>query len=152
MTRPILFALLAGLCWGVGEIFTKSVLHTGKIGPVTAIAVRSTIALPVLWAVYLLWVSRMHHEPANWMTNAGAPGLWKLILGSGLIAGAGGMIFFYLALGTGEISRVKPIAFTIAPCIAVLLGWLILGEAMTLRKGIAVMLVLGGVALLSSEK
>jgi transporter family protein len=148
--KAILFAVLAGLCWGIGEVFTKSVLHTGKIGPVTAIAVRSTIALPILWIVYLMWVQRMSHEPVNWLTNAGAPTLWKLILGSGLVAGAGGMIFFYLALGMGEISRVKPIAFTIAPCVAVLIGWLVLGEAMTLRKTVAVMMVIAGVVLLTS--
>ena len=152
MSKSILFAILAGLCWGVGEVFTKSVLHTGKIGPVTAIAVRSTIALPVLWIVYFLWVQRMNHEPTNWLTGAGGAALWKLILGSGLIAGAGGMIFFYLALSTGEISRIKPIAFTIAPCVAVLLGWVALGEAMTVRKGIAVVMVLAGVVLLTWEK
>jgi len=150
--KAILFAVLAGLCWGIGEVFTKSVLHTDRVGPITAIAVRSTIALPVLWIVYVLWVQRMNQEPVNWLTNAGGPTLWKLVLGSGLIAGAGGMIFFYLALGTGEISRIKPIAFTIAPCVAVLLGWLVLGETMTVRKGIAVALVLAGVVLLTSER
>lgn len=152
MTKSILFAVLAGVCWGVGEVFTKSVLHTGRIGPITAIAVRSTIALPILWIVYVLWVQRLNNEPANWLAEAGASNLWKVILGSGLIAGAGGMMFFYLALSTGEISRIKPIAFTIAPCIAVLLGWLALGEAMTVRKGIAVVMVLSGVVLLTWEK
>jgi transporter family protein len=149
--KPILFAILAGLCWGVGEIFTKSVLHTGKVGPITAIAVRSSVALPILWLMYLLWVQRMQQEPSNWLINAGASNIWKIVLGSGLIAGAGGMIFFYLALGAGEISRVKPIAFTIAPCVAVILGWLVLGESMTLRKAVAVGMVLAGVVLLTWE-
>ena len=43
--QTILFAVLAGLCWGIGEMFTKSVLHTKQIGPITAIAVRSTFVL-----------------------------------------------------------------------------------------------------------
>ena len=34
--QTVIYAVLAGLCWGVGESFTKSVLHTHKIGPVTA--------------------------------------------------------------------------------------------------------------------
>jgi uncharacterized membrane protein len=49
--KAVLIAAAAGLCWGVGELFTKMVLHTGKIGPLTAIAVRSTVALPILWAL-----------------------------------------------------------------------------------------------------
>ena len=51
-----MLAILAGTFWGVGEFFTKQVLHTGRVGPVTAITVRSTVALPVLWLVYLLFV------------------------------------------------------------------------------------------------
>ena len=35
--KAILLAVGAGACWGVGEIFTKSVLHTGRVGPLTAL-------------------------------------------------------------------------------------------------------------------
>ena len=35
--KAVLFALAAGLCWGIGEVCTKSVLHSGKVGPLTAI-------------------------------------------------------------------------------------------------------------------
>ena len=42
----IVLAVLAGLAWGIGEVFTKSVLHSKQIGPITAIAVRSSVALP----------------------------------------------------------------------------------------------------------
>jgi drug/metabolite transporter (DMT)-like permease len=52
--NAIILAVLAGVCWGIGELFTKSVLHSGKVGPLTAIAVRSTIALPVLWFAYFI--------------------------------------------------------------------------------------------------
>lgn len=146
--QAILFAVLAGLCWGIGELFTKSVLHTEKIGPLTAIAVRSTVALPVLWLVYAVSVHWYRTEPRNWL-EAGWPTLGKLVLGSGLIAGAGGMIFFYSALKLGEISRIKPITFTIAPATAVILGYFFLHEPLTMRKIIAVALVLAGVALLT---
>ncbi len=150
--KPIIFAVLAGLCWGIGELFTRSVLHTHRVGPVTAIAVRSLIALPVLWGVWALCIFglKMPSEPRDWL-NAGTPTLLKLILGSGLIAGAGGMIFFYLALATGEVSRVKPIAFALAPATAVVLGMLILGEPVTARKIVAVALILTGVILLTGK-
>ena len=61
------------------------------------------------------------------------------------------MVFFYLALSMGEIGKVKPIAFTVAPTTAVVLGCLFLGEPFTLRKAVAVLLVLSGVLLLTSK-
>lgn len=146
--KAILFAIAAGLFWGVGEVFTKSVLHTKQIGPVTAIALRSTIALPILWLVYLIITRATNLEAQNW-TKADPGTLWKLALGSGLLAGAGGMICFYAALNFGEVSRIKPIAFALAPATAVLIGWLALGEPMTARKAAAVALILTGVVMLS---
>lgn len=148
--QAALLAMMAGLCWGIGELFTKMVLHTGKIGPVTAMAVRSTLALPILWMVWW-FVARAGKEPAGWI-HAGTPTLAKLGLGSGLLAGAGGMIFFYLALHAGDITKVKPIAFTVAPTTAVLLGWLFLGESLSAQKLLGVALVLGGVALLTTSR
>jgi len=146
--KAILFAIAAGLFWGVGEVFTKSVLHTKQIGPITAIAVRSTVALPILWLVYFFVVKSAKLEPQAW-AKADPGTLWKLVLGSGLLAGAGGMICFYAALNFGEISRIKPIAFALAPATAVLIGWLALGEPMHARKAIAVALILTGVVMIS---
>jgi uncharacterized membrane protein len=146
--NAIIFATLAGLFWGVGELFTKSVLHSKQVGPLTAIAVRSTVALPVLWAAYAVATHRLRVEPAGW-ASADAGVLWKLVLGSGLVAGALAMICFYLSLHLGEISRVKPIAFAVAPATAVVLGWLVLGESMTLRKAAGVAAILIGVILLT---
>ena len=59
------------------------------------------------------------------------------------------MIFFYAALSLGEISRVKPIAFTVAPATAALLGVLALGEPITVRKAAGILLLLIGVVLLT---
>ncbi|MCB9845482.1 MAG: DMT family transporter [Phycisphaeraceae bacterium] len=146
--KGVLLALGAGLCWGVGELCTKSVLHTHKVGPITAITVRSTVALPVLWLAYAIAVHWLEAEPREWM-RAGAPTILKLVLGSGLVAGAAAMVLFYAALHVGEISRIKPIAFATAPAVAVVLGWLVLRESMTLAKAIGVLLILSGVVVLT---
>jgi transporter family protein len=146
--KAILLAVAAGVCWGVGELFTKSALHSKQVGPMTAIALRSTVALPFILAAYAVALHAMKAEP-RWWAVADRATILKLTLGSGLIAGAAAMIFFYAALSLGEISRVKPIAFTLAPACAVLLGWLVLGEPMTARKAVAVVMILAGVALLT---
>jgi transporter family protein len=147
--NAVWLAVLAGACWGVGELCTKMVLHTHRIGPVTAIALRSTIALPVLWLAFLLIVQVGGAEPRSGWRSLETADWLKLVLGSGLVAGAGGMICFYAALNLGDISHIKPIAFTLAPAVAVVLGWMLLGEPMTMRKGIAVAMILSGVLLLT---
>lgn len=144
-----LLAALAGLAWGVGEVFTRSVLHTKEVGPLAAIAVRSTVALPVLWALWFVGSRGFGLESPDLLGRASTASVWKLVLGSGLLAGAVGMALFYAALGLGEVSRVKPIAFAVAPATAVLLGWLVLGEGMCASKAMGVALILGGVVLLT---
>jgi len=149
----IVLAILAGLCWGVGELCTKSVLHTKQVGPITAVAVRSLVALPAILIAYVVAVHllKLKQEPADWF-RADSRTLWTLVLGSGLCAGAAALIFFYAALNLGDISRIKPIAFTIAPATAVLLGHFLLHEDMTPRKWLAIAMILSGVLLLTSVK
>ena len=149
--KASLLAVLAGLFWGVGEFFTRQVLHTHRVGPITAIAVRSTVALPVLWGAYLLFVQAGGAEPRDW-SQAGAGTLLKLVLGSGLMAGAAGMLCFYGALNLAPVSRVKPIAFTLAPVVGTLLGWGVLHERMSPVKWFAVALIVAGVVLLTGER
>lgn len=118
----------------------------------TALVIRALVALPIIvlaWWLMLKGVGGLHPEPsiremdvASWI---------KVIVGSGLLAGAIGIIFFYIALSIGDLSVVKPVAFALAPLVAVLLGWLVLGESMDLRKTVAVVLIVAGVVLLSMQ-
>jgi uncharacterized membrane protein len=147
----VILALFAGLCWGVGEVCTKSALHSNQVGPLTAIAVRSTIALPLLWLVWIVakdGFAGSIPEPRGWL-QADRATLAKLVLGSGIVAGGLAMVAFYLALKFGPVSQVKPIAFCVAPATGVLLGWLVLGEAMNGRKALAVGLIVAGIVLLT---
>jgi len=150
--KALLLAIAAGLCWGVGELCTRAVLHGGRIGPMTAIAVRSTVALPLIWVAWFVAVHQVGSEARTDWRAVPLADLLRLVLGSGLIAGAAAMICFYAALSLDEVSRIKPIAFTIAPATAVVLGWLLLGETMTWRKALAVVLILAGVVLLTGDR
>lgn len=151
--KAILFAILAGLCWGVGEIFTKGALNSKAVGPMTALLVRAAITLPPCIVAYLLAMYVWRNEPVNWIKEAPASVWLKLILGSGLLAGFLGVFFFYTGLAQpgGDISLLRPIAFGLAPATAVLLGWIMLGERMTLTKGVACALIIGGIVMLGAE-
>jgi uncharacterized membrane protein len=145
----VVLAVLAGLCWGVGEMCTKSLLSSGKIGPLAALAVRASIALPAIWLAAVVALRTGGEAQPSWR-ELGAANLAKLVLGSRLCAGALAMIAFYAALARDDVSRIKPIAFTVAPAAAALLGWLVLGEPMSGRKALALALILSGVVLLAS--
>jgi uncharacterized membrane protein len=151
--KPVLFAILAGLCWGVGEIFTKSAINTKLVGPMGALLVRALVTLIPTAIAYAIASRLWAGEPAQfWRTLP--TGVWlKLVLGSGMLAGFAGVFFFYagLAMPGGDISRLRPIAFSLAPASAVILGWLMLGEEMTLKKGVAVTLILVGIVMLSGS-
>lgn len=151
--KPIVLAVLAGLCWGIGEVFTRSVLHSKEIGPFAAVAVRSTVALPVIWLAYYIAMNvvKSPMEVHGWFGGASTATWLKLLIGSGLVAGAAAMIFFYAALSMGEVSRIKPVAFALAPATAVILGWLALGESLTVRKVIAIGLIIAGVVMLTGK-
>jgi len=81
--KAAMLAVAAGLFWGVGEVATRAVLHGGRVGPLTAIAVRSTIALPVLWMAYLV-ATTLRDDPLR-PFRRGAGGTFLLLhAGSGL--------------------------------------------------------------------
>lgn len=146
--KAVLLAVLAGVCWGVGEVFTKSVLHSGRVGPMTVLLVRALMTVPPALVAYLVAYSLLKSEPRGWW-QAGTPLMLKLALGSALLAGFAGVFFFYLGLASGDISVVKPIAFTVGPAVAVLLAWFVLKEPMTPAKLTGVALVLVGVVLIA---
>lgn len=148
--KAVIFALLTGLCWGVGELFTKMVLQSERVGAMTALAVRASVALPLILVAAAIPLYATRTEPRDWM-HAPPRIMASLVFGSGLLAGGLALVFFFVALKAGELSVVKPIAFCVAPAIAVLLGWLVLGEPMTARKAIAVILILTGVVLLTGK-
>lgn len=147
--KAIIFAVLAGVCWGIGELCTRSVLHGKQVGPMAVLLVRIAIALVPAAVAYWLASVKFQTEPvAFW--RADGPTMVKLLVGSGLLAGFGGVLFFYLALNAGEIGVVKPIAFTLAPALAAVLGWIVLHEAMTARKAAGLACVILGIILLTS--
>ena len=152
--NAIVCAILAGVCWGVGEIFTKWALNTRTVGPMTVQLVRACVVLVLAAAAYIVATRVTRTENPDWWRHADAKVWAMLILGSGVLAGFAGVFFFYLGLGKpgGDISRLRPIAFSLAPATAVVLGWLLLGESLTLKKIIAVLLIVGGIVLLAGEK
>ena len=139
--RAQLFALLTAAAWGIGGYFEKKGLRMGNLSPQVGITIRTAVALIILGAVSV----------PQWRTilDAGTKPLLYAILGGGVLAGAIGMLCFYVALKGGSLSQVMPIAFT-SPLFGVLMGVLAGGATLQPRQLIGMALTVGGIALVSS--
>ena len=139
--RSQLFALLTAAAWGIGGYFEKKGLMLGNLPPQVGITIRTAVALVILAAVSApQWRSAL---------DAGPKALLYAILGGGVLAGAIGMLCFYVALKGGSLGQVMPIAFT-SPLFGVLMGVIAGGTTLQPRQWIGMLLTVGGIALISS--
>jgi transporter family protein len=139
--KPVILAILTAMCWSIGGFFEKKGLRLGNLQPVMGITIRTAVALVILSiASFPCWQS---------ILQAGTKSLLYLIIGGGVIAGSIGMLCFYGAIHTGELSRVIPVAFGLTPLIGYFLGVFILKEPSSILKVAGVILVSIGVICLS---
>ncbi|MBU1050217.1 EamA family transporter [Candidatus Bipolaricaulota bacterium] len=139
--RSQIFALLTAAAWGIGGYFEKRGLMLGNLSPQIGITIRTAVALIILAAV----------SAPQWKTilEAGPRPVLYVVLGGGVLAGAIGMLCFYVALKGGALSQVMPIAFT-SPLFGVLMAALLGGSSLQPKHLIGMALTVGGIALVSS--
>ncbi|MFY9827736.1 MAG: EamA family transporter [Rhodoplanes sp.] len=138
--KPELFALLTAACWGVGGFFEKKGLHIGQLSPQMGITMRTLTALVILAIVSF----------PDWKTvpQAGPRALLYMVVGGGIVAGAAGMLCFYIALKGAPLNRVLPIAFT-SPLFGAVMATSFLGEPLTYKTVAGMLLTIGGIVLLT---
>jgi transporter family protein len=128
----------------------------GYIVAVGALGVTSKLALRTLsWQELLLWATvgyvltttallLMGEVGFHWETNS----WWAL---ASAVAVNGGLVFLYLALGAGEASKVIPVTAAY-PALTLLLSALFLAEHVSAAKVGGMLLVVGGVVVLTISK
>ena len=142
--KPVFYAVLTAVCWSVGGFFEKKGLRLGNLPPIVGITVRTAAAVLILGAAsYPRW---------NTLSGIGVTPLLYLVLGGGVLAGSLGMLFFYTGIGTGELSRVIPVAFGLTPLLGFLLGVFFMKEPATIYKLLGVVLTSAGVICLAGGR
>jgi transporter family protein len=133
--KLMLFLFLTTLFWGIAAIFDK--LALGKTSPLSGMMVRQFILTGILLGVGI---------GSGRLGSMGAMDLRTMVLFglSGICGGAVGLWTYYHALKLGGASLVVPITATY-PLITVLLGWLILQEAITVSRALGTALIVVGV-------
>jgi drug/metabolite transporter (DMT)-like permease len=134
MTMVWLCIVLVSLCWGGWPLVARSAGETGATGSLVILA--SALA-PV--ALLMAWEGP---------TLPSTPALAKLAV-AGVLNGVGLVAFHFLSSDPAiEISSAVPVVDTGMLLVTALGGILFFTEALTLQKGVGVVLLVAGIALL----
>ncbi|MBV6518820.1 MAG: hypothetical protein DCC43_01975 [Candidatus Brocadia sp.] len=131
-------ALLTAFIWGFVPFLEK--VGLSSVEPTAAYLVRCS---GVFLGVVIL-IAFTPQFPS--FGKMGIKAIFFLVL-AGILAGVVAQLVFYKALKTGEISKIIPVTCCY-PVFSFLLGWIFLGEEITLSKAVGVLLILGGILLL----
>lgn len=140
--KPELYALATAMAWGIGGYFEKKGLHLGNLPPQLGITLRTAVALVLL--------SLVSFPQWKLLPQAGPRALTYMIVGGGVVAGAAGMLCFYMAIKGAPLGRVMPIAFT-SPLFGALMGIWLGGEPVTPRVLVGMGLTIGGIVVLTTK-
>lgn len=135
--RAVFFALLASLVWGTAPLLFKAGLR-GEVPPLVAILVHNLSAFGVALFLSFLLGYRLDYPLKELL----------LIALGGIASGFLGLIFFFMAVKSGDVSVVSPIASS-SPLWASLLAFLFLGEEPSLLRIAGILFVVVGTVLIS---
>jgi drug/metabolite transporter (DMT)-like permease len=134
--------LVASFAWSCGSLYSKHGPMPGS--PLLAVAMQSLVGGVVLWVAGLFSgeVKALHFaaiSTRSWMALA-----YLIFFGSMM-----GFTAYIYILQHSTATRVATYAF-VNPVVALFLGWLLLGEAITLRTTLAAAVILAAVVLVIS--
>lgn len=131
-------ALLTAFIWGFVPFLEK--IGISSVEPSAAYIVRCSGVM--VGAV----ITICFYSPFPSIGKMGFKPIFFLIL-AGILAGFVAQLVFYKAIKTGEISRIIPVT-SCYPLFTFVLGWIFLGEEITISKVVGMLLILGGILLL----
>lgn len=144
--RPEIFALLTGIFWAIGSFFGKKGLGLANLEPKIGLVIRLVVSLIV---VGLIAGSELTQLREAFQSPAGRRGLLYLLIFEGVVAGSLGMIFYYNAIKTGQLSRVMPLAFA-TPLWGFILAVIFAGEQVTTIKATGAGMAITGILILAA--
>lgn len=142
MSRYIIFAVLAGVSWGLGGFFEKAGLQALKLPPIAGITLRTVIALLILGTLSIpAW--KQIENPDNIKA-------WLMVaIGGGLVAGSLGMWSFYSSLSlTENLGVTLAIAFAFSPITGTVVGLINGSQEIDLKVGLGLISIVIGIVLL----
>jgi drug/metabolite transporter (DMT)-like permease len=139
--KGVLALLFAPLLWAIGSVYSK--YHPVRTTPLMAASLQMVIA-----GLILIFIGIIFNELPRFNPNPEGIAALVYLAIFGSIIGYGSFIY---ALAKLPAAKVSMYAY-VNPIIAVLLGWLILGEQLDWRVAIATAVILLGVVLVQSAR
>jgi drug/metabolite transporter (DMT)-like permease len=139
--KGVLALLFAPLSWALGSVYAK--YHPVRTAPLMAAALQMVIA-----GIILIFIGVILNEVPRFDLNAEGLAALVYLAIFGSIIGYGSFIY---ALAKLPAAKVSMYAY-VNPIIAVLLGWLILGEQLDWRVALSTAVILLGVILVQSAR
>lgn len=141
---PILLVVAGTFTWASGQIMIKG--FNIKIGGFTLIAWVAVFAAPQLFVSSLLF------EQGQWeaVQNAGWIG-WGVVIYMGLIMTALGYAIWYRLLGIYKVTQIMPFLLLL-PVMSIAGSMLFLGERLSVTEIIGSIIVICGVAIITTQK
>lgn len=130
-------ALLTAVFWTITALFFESA--SKKVGSLSVNLIRLCLAL-VFLSVYS-WIARGVILPVDAGMHQ-----WIWLSLSGLVGFVLGDLFLFRSYVVIS-ARIAMLIMALAPPIAALIGWLTMGEQITMKQGIAMILTFAGIAL-----
>jgi bacterial/archaeal transporter family protein len=126
------------------------VVFVGALGVTSKLALRSVswqAAIVATTGVYLV-ATAVFAALGEIKFGTGIDNFWAFAAG---VLAVGSLILLYIALGTGEASKVVPISAAY-PAVTLVLAAIFLSEALTVGRAAGALLVIGGVVVLTTVK
>lgn len=142
MREYIVFAVVAGLAWGLGGYFEKAGLRAMGIPPIAGITLRTAVAVIVLGLISLpAWKEIQKPDDLSaWML---------IVVFGGIVAGSLGMWSFYRSLATSEnLGVTLAIAFAVSPVAGTVLGLFRGTQPMDWKTAVGMIAIVAGIVIL----
>lgn len=139
MTQGALIAFLVACIWGINPIFEKYALKNTT--PFTVITIRFVFTAICL-AAFTLIAGRLDE-----LRSVDSRSVFWILL-SGLSGGLIGLFLFFVALKMEDTSKIVPIVAAF-PMFTAFYAYILLGEAISLKRAIGILFVVIGVILIN---
>lgn len=140
--RPyIVFAILAGVAWGVGGYFEKTGLRMLGLTPIIGITLRTAVALVILGLISIpAWKSLDISSIQPWL---------MIVIGGGVICGKSRHVeFLCFSCNDGEPQYKLAIAFACSPIAGTLMGLARGNQPIDIQSGLGFLAIVTGIVLL----
>lgn len=135
----VLCIIFGGAGWACSNIVLKK---AGKISAWTMTVWQSITVVPIMLLLSIIFESNHYASLANISLSAISSVLYIALVATGL----GNFLWYYLVQKLGP-SNTAPFSLLI-PVVAVITGWIVLGEKLTLLQTYGVLIILAGLVLI----